>query len=63
MKPEKTYWQKLKQHPGVPILLLMTLAFYTAAISKHGWEPGLIIGSIVSVPMWAIVLWTARSQP
>lgn len=60
----KTYWKRLRGHPGVPGACVCTLALPLAgAGNKSGWLGGVIVGLVAAAVVWAIVLWTARKQP
>ena len=60
----KTYWKRLRAHPGVPIAAAGTFFFPLAGLGdENGWQGGVIAGIAASAVVWAIVLWTARTQP
>ncbi|MHA3905190.1 hypothetical protein ACTPOE_16920 [Castellaniella sp. WN] len=59
----KTYWKRLRAHPGVPIAAAGTFFFPLAGLGNSDWIAGVIAGSAASAAVWAIVLWTARTQP
>lgn len=60
-----TYWMRLKQHPGLPVMLILTSALVFTGLANESttWLVGIFIGLISSLPCWVIVLWTARTQP
>ena len=60
-----TYWMRLKCHPGLPVMLILTPAFVFAGLANESmtWLVGICIGLITVLPFWVIVLWTARTQP
>lgn len=57
----KTYLKRLSNHPGVEVATIMTVMFLMAGLSRadSAWALGLAPSAVV----WAIVLWTARTQP
>lgn len=59
------YWKRLKNHPGVPIASFLTVAFCFAGMGRDdaSLAQGALIGLVTSLFVWAIVLWTARTQP
>lgn len=56
-----TYWQKLKRHPGVPVVLWISVFGFLGGLPD--WERGLIGAAVILVVFGPIVLWTARTQP
>lgn len=60
-----TYWMRLKQHPGLPVMLILTSAFVFVGLANESttWLVGICIGLISALPYWVIVLWTTRTQP
>lgn len=55
----KEYFQRLKEHPGVPVVSFMTIAGVIAAMANksiHVWWHGVILGLICISPFWMIVL-------
>lgn len=65
-KKQSSYWQKLKRHPGVPVLFWMCALGFVAGAMRQD-DGGLVSGALGSAFMLIvfgpIVLWTARSQP
>ncbi len=60
----KTYWKRLKNHPGVPVATAMSVMFPLAGLgNENDWRVGVIAGAVAALAVWAIVLWTARTQP
>lgn len=59
----KTYLKRLRIHPGVPVASMLTLIFMLAGLGNKNWLAGVIAGAVVSILMWCVVLWTARTQP
>lgn len=60
----RTYWKRLKAHPGVPVATAMSVMFPLAGLAnENGRQGGLIAGAVAALAVWAIVLWTARTQP
>lgn len=61
----RSYWKRLRNHPGVPTASVLTVAFCLAGMSRDDVSlmQGVVIGLVTSLFMWAIVLWTARTQP
>lgn len=59
----KTYWKRLRGHPGVPIAAAGTFFFPAVGLGNSDWLAGVIAGAVASAVIWAIVLWTARAQP
>lgn len=61
----KTYIKRLKNHPGVPVMAMMTFAFVFAGMANENFTvmAGAVFGFLCCLPFWAIVLWTARTQP
>ena len=58
------FWKRLKAHPGVPVASAMTAVFLFAGLSNpHSQSVGLASAIIFSAIMWAVVLWTARTNP
>ena len=56
----KTYFKRLAAHPGVPIASFMTVFFLLAGeFSLRGF----LAGAAASTLPWAVVLWTAKTQP
>jgi hypothetical protein len=57
----KTYLKRLSNHPGVELAALFTAMFLLAGLSRadSAWQ----VGIVPSVVVWAVVLWTARTQP
>lgn len=60
-----TYWTRFKRRPGLPGVLMLTLAFVFAGLANESitWLAGVCVGLIAALPYWVIVLWTARTQP
>jgi hypothetical protein len=60
-----TYWMRLKNHPGVPVATFVSFLFPLVGLLNENLDflGGLVIGGIATIPVWAIVLWTARTQP
>ena len=64
--PKPTYFDRLKQHPGVPVASMMTVigGFAGAASDSMSFAGGFVFGAcIFAIVTWPIVLWTARTQP
>lgn len=60
----KTYYKRLRGHPGVPVAGLVSFLFPLAGVGdEKGWLGGVIAGLVAAAVVWAIVLWTARTQP
>lgn len=56
-----TYWQKLKRHPGAPLVIWLAVLAFIAAFPD--WRRGLIGAGLMLVTFGSMVLWTARTQP
>lgn len=61
MAGKSKYWRRLQRHPGVPIASALTIMMVLAGAG--GGVSGAVGGAISSLLWWAIVLWTARTQP
>jgi hypothetical protein len=62
---KKTYWQKLKEHPGSPMAAIMSIGGTIAGAGNESFPTlfhGALFGFCVSLSVWAVVLWTARTQ-
>lgn len=64
------YTDRLKEHPGVPILMILLPMLFVAALggeTSAGDTVSIGRAAIVALAAWAvpaaIVLWTARTQP
>jgi len=59
-----SYRKRLAAHPGKEIAAIFTVMFMVAAgNSGAGFWQAVLAGVIGSSPIWAVVLWTARTQP
>lgn len=56
---ERTYWDRLKDHPGVPVLLFWCFAGFFIA-GRDDWRRGALAVIMFLVMFGPIVLWTAR---
>lgn len=64
------YTDRLKEHPGVPILMILLPMLFVAALggeTSAGDTVSIGRAAIGALAVWAlpaaIVLWTARTQP
>lgn len=64
------YTDRLKEHPGVPLLLILLPMFFVAALGSETSIGGTVsVGraAVGALAAWVvpavIVLWTARTQP
>ena len=58
----RNYLKRLRGHPGLPVALVLTPAFMLAGLANENPTAGFVMGSIASVIVWCIVLWTALKQ-
>lgn len=58
---DQVYWQKLKRHPGVRIVLWLAMCGFIAGMPD--WKRSLIGAGVMLLCFGSIVLWTARTQP
>lgn len=58
---DQLYWQKLKRHPGVPVVLWLAMLGFIAGMPD--WKRALIGTGVMLLCFGSIVLWTARTQP
>lgn len=56
---QRTYWQRLKDHPGVPHVFFWVAAGLVIA-GKDDWRRGVVAAIVMLVTFGSIVLWTAR---
>jgi hypothetical protein len=59
----RTYWQRVKEHPGVGIASAMTAFGFIAGIQHGSVKRALVGAAVMAVFCWGCVLITARSQP
>ncbi len=59
MDEKRSYWYRVKQHPGTPIASILTAAGFVAGVDG-GLVRGLIGAAIMAVCCWVPVLLTAR---
>ena len=60
------YIDRLLSHPGLIFPVVFSIyGFLAGGLSSNvpSFVFGAIVSILVSVPMWAIVLWTVRTQP
>lgn len=61
-KQERTYWQRLQDHPGVPhVFGWAAMGFLIAG--RDDWRRGALAAALMLVLLGSVVLWTARRQP
>lgn len=58
---KRTYWQRLKDHPGVPHVVFWTFAGWFIA-GKEDWHRGAIAAVAMLVLLGSVVLVTARKH-
>lgn len=54
-----SYFKRLKNHPGLPMVCMFTVLFILAGLSNESfqvWWHGALLGLIVSVIFWLPVL-------
>lgn len=58
----KNYLKRLRDHPGLPVVSILTPAFVLAGLANDNLSirAGVIVGLVAAGPLWLIVLWTAR---
>ena len=55
----RTYIQRLSDHPGVPIAVILTVFYVYAMVERVGWEYGVLGGLALSLLFpWSLVLWS-----
>lgn len=60
------YRDRLKAHPGKELATIMTIFGGLAGMANDSFSlgGGFIFGLLaMGIPLWSIVLWTARTQP
>ena len=60
------YRERLKAHPGKELAFIMTIIGGLGGVANDSFSPlaGFIFGLLaMGIPLWSIVLWTARTQP
>jgi len=58
------YLARLSIHPGVFPATAMTAVFFVSALTGDaGFWCAVAVAFVATSPFWAIVLWTARTQP
>lgn len=66
MTNRRTYWQRLKDHPGVPVATFITFAGLTFASLfaglDRGGKFGVFAACFVGGWCWGLVLWSNRSR-
>lgn len=58
----RTYWRRLKDHPGVPTVVAMTLMAGLIG-GRDDWRRGAVGAVVTLVTLGSIVLWSNRSMP
>jgi hypothetical protein len=58
-----TYFDRLKNHPGIPVATMLTFAFILAGFANKNPVFGIALGLVASIFVWITVLITARTQP
>lgn len=61
MTERRTYWQRLKDHPGVPVATFMTFASLFAGLDRGVWF-AVFAACFVGGWCWGLVLWSNRSR-
>jgi hypothetical protein len=61
----KIYIKRLRSHPGVGLMGLITIALMLAGMANENSDflSGALLGLIASIPGWLLVLITAYDQP
>ncbi len=57
----RTYWQRLRDHPGVPVATFMTFASLVAGLDRGVWF-AVFAACFVGGCCWGLVLWSNRSR-
>jgi hypothetical protein len=61
MTDRRSYWQRLKDHPGVPWATFMTIAGFFAGMNR-GFLFAVLGACLAGGLYWGIVLWSNRSR-
>ena len=61
MTDRRTYWQRLKDHPGVHAATFMTTAGFFAGLDRGVWY-AVFSACFVGGWCWGRVLWSNRSR-
>jgi hypothetical protein len=56
---ERTYWQRLKDHPGVPYVIGWAVLGFLIA-GRDDWRKGILAAGLFLILFGPVVLWTAR---
>lgn len=57
----RTYWQRLKDHPGVPIAIFMTITGFFLGLDRGFWF-ATFAACFTGGWCWGLVLWSNRSR-
>ena len=58
-----TYRDRLKAHPGKGSAWMMTFLGAGVGLSGGAWQLAVLGAAVFGGFCWAVVLWTARTQP
>jgi hypothetical protein len=59
----RSYWVRLKEHPGLRVLAALAVFGYLGGGGMQGdWRYGLFCAAVMVVVFGSIVLWTARYE-
>ena len=61
MTTRRSYWQRLRDHPGVPVAIFMTLAGFLAWMDR-GVLFAVFAACFAGGWCWGLVLWSNRSR-
>ena len=58
MDNKRSYFQKLKDHPGLGLVIMFTFMFFYAGATNKSLQPnhGIIFGAMASLIVWIPVL-------
>lgn len=61
MTDRRTYWQRLTDHPGVPVAIFMTIAGFFLGLDRGVWF-AVFAACFAGCWCWGLVLWSNRSR-